>query len=529
MRLLFLVPTNVHKVTAGSRIRYDRLGAADDRFEIAVESFEELTDATLDACDICIFSKTYSVEAITLASQLRQTGKIIGIDVFDDYFSQIDDSRLLRFRMWLQCMAQLCQFALCSTNVMCDVVKHYAPGLPVHVVPDPFAEIDPASLARTLAAKLDQARTGGTIDVLWFGNGSNPFFTVGLHDIAAYRWSLADLASGSHGVSLTILTDDPSQTSANLARLAKLPVPCQIDTWSVEAERKALERAFLSFIPVSGQSFSRAKSFNRALTAISAGTQVLSPGFPLYRDLDPAIYTDALELLSDLDRGKCRLRGENVDEIAKTAGRVSEIRMVANNLFLFLNDLLQVGGAEKGNKVAAASALPTQGIRRLLATASPLTHLASPKTHALIYGFEYDGLMVRAARATGILQVKTPFARRERAYDIRIEHRKGRQLDVWIEPRIASLLAEALRGKCSEPQRVGKVRMLRVDVGTAGLLAHDPIIATSDLRMIVNETDSYRKFLVDVQRVCSGLFPTVRFSLADMEAHFNGTPLLPMT
>lgn len=515
MRLLFLVPTNVHKVTAGSRIRYDRLGAADERFEIAVESFEELTDATFETCDICVFSKTYSVEAITLARQLHQAGKIIGIDVFDDYFSQIDDSRLLRFRMWLGCMAQLCQFALCSTNVMRDVVKHYAPGLPVHVVPDPFAEIDPASLARTLASKLDQARTGGTIDVLWFGNGSNPFFTVGLHDVAAYSWSLADLASGSRGVSLTILTDNPSQTSGSLARLGKLPVPYLIDTWSVKAEREALERAFVSFIPVSGQSFSRAKSFNRALTAISAGTQVLSPGFPLYRDLDAAIYADALELLSDLDRGKCRLRVENVDEIAKTAGGMSEIRMVANNLFLFLNDLLQVGGVGKGNKAAAAPSLPTQGIRRLLVTAS------SPETHALIYGFEYDGLMARAAKAAGVLQVKTPFARRERAYDIRIEHRRGRQLEVWIEPRISSLLAEALRGKCSEPQRVGKVRMLKVDVGTAGLLAHDPIIATSDLRMIVNETDSYRKFLADVQRVCSGLFPTVQFSLADMEAHFS--------
>ena len=531
MRLLVLVPTSIHKVTAGSRIRYDRLGTADERFEITVESFEEVTAATLETCDICIFSKTYSVEAITLAHQLRQAGKLIGIDVFDDYFSQIDDPRLLRFRMWLRCMAQLCQFALCSTNVMHDIVKHNAPGLPVHVVPDPFAEIDPASLAQTLASKLDRARTEGTIDVLWFGNGSNPFFTVGLHDIAAYCSSLADLASGSRGVSLTILTDGPSQTPANLALLTKLPVPYLLDTWSVEGERKALERAFVSFIPVNGQSFSRAKSFNRALTAISAGTQVLSPGFPLYRDLDPAIYTDALELLSDLDRGKFRLRGENVHEIAKTASRLSDSRMVANNLFLFLNDLSQVGGVGQGNKMAAAPSLPTQGIRRRLVTASPSTHLPSPETHALIYGFEYNGLMVRAAKATGILQVKTPFARRERAYDIQIEHRKGRQLEVWIEPRISSLLAEALRGKCSEPQRVGKVRMLKVDVGTAGLLARDPIVATSDLRMIVNETDSYRKFLIDVQRVCTGLFPTVQFSVADMEAHFNNrsTQLIQVT
>ena len=175
-------------------------------------------------------------------------------------------------------------------------------------MPDPFPEIDPSALVGAVTAKLERARSQRVIDVVWYGNGSNPFFGVGLCDVAAFSWSLADLASGSFDVRLSILTDQPSMTAGNLARLSKLPVRYRLEAWSLEAEQAALAQALVSFIPVNGQSFSRAKSYNRALTAISAGVQVLSPGFPLYRDLAPAIYTDALELLSDVECNKCRIR-----------------------------------------------------------------------------------------------------------------------------------------------------------------------------------------------------------------------------
>src|SRR5262249_44064800 len=145
------------------------------------------------------------------------------------------------------------------------------------------------------------------IQVVWFGNGSNPFFPIGLKDVVAYSWALAELNTGSFDVRLDILTDKLALTPENLARLSKLPIPYHFETWSMEAERQALERALVSFIPVNGQSFSRAKSFNRALTAISSGTQVLSPGFPLYRDLDVAIYNDPSDLLSDIERGRSRI------------------------------------------------------------------------------------------------------------------------------------------------------------------------------------------------------------------------------
>jgi hypothetical protein len=501
MRILVLVPTNIHKTTAGTRIRYDRLRDARDAYDIVVQSFEEFAVDEVEACDVCIFSKTFSVEAIVLAQQLRQAGKIIGVDVFDDYFTQTDDARLARFRTWLQCMTSICHFGLCSTHVIRDVLASYAPHLPVHVVPDPFPEIDPTSLATMVATKVARAKSERCIDVVWFGNGSNPFFPVGLHDVAAYAWSLADLASGSFDVRLTILTDKASLTPPNLARLRKLPVRHQIDIWSVEGERQALDRALVTFIPVNGQSFSRAKSFNRALTAISAGTQVLSPGFPLYRDLAPAIYGDALELLYGLEEGACRISAESAGDVVRAAATVSAIGAVADSFLRFLAELLETNGNRRPER-RKANAKGGQSQRE-----------------GLIYGFEYDGLMIRAARSAGILQVKTPFARRERAYDIQFEARTPRQLDVWISPKLTSLLHERFKNQYSRPQQRGKYTMVKVNAGSHTTLGLEVAASGIDSRAIIKETEAYRRYLLDIERMCRSLFPTIHFSLCDMQSY----------
>lgn len=488
MRLLFLVPMNIHKVTAGSRIRYDRLGGAGGPFDVVVKSLEELTAADLDSCDVYVFSKTYSAEAIALALRLRQRGKIVGIDLFDDYFSQTSDPRLSRFRTWLSCIAGVCDFALCSTHVMRRLLESYAPSLPVHVVPDPFPEIDPSVLARTAAAKVERAKRERAIDVVWYGNGSNPFFSVGLSDVAAFSWSLADLASGSFDVRLKILTDQASQTADNLVRLGKLPVRHHLETWSLDAEQESLEQALVSFIPVNGQSFSRAKSFNRALTAISAGTQVLSPGFPLYRDLAPAIYADAFELLSDIEHERCRLGADNVAEVIRVASELSEVGAVVRDLSAFLS----------GQSLGVKSSSP-----------------ASFSHQAVIYGLEQDSLAMKAAQAGGILSVKTPFARRDHPYDIRIEHR--RPLEVWIAPKLVPLLAAAVRSKCSAPQQVGKYPMVKVDAASATLSGPDSVMSPTDRRAIIQETESYRRYMVHIEDMLRSLFPTVQFFRSDLQ------------
>lgn len=492
MRLLFLVPSNVHKTTAGSRIRYDRLAFGGARFAVSIQSLGDLSGDELSACDVCILSKTYSLESLAVARTLRRMGKTVGMDLFDDYFTQWDDSRLLRYRRWLTHAASVCDFAMCSTPNMRRLIQHYAPDLPVHVLPDPYQEIDPGLLGRLLSEKLARARRERVIDILWFGIGSNPMFPVGLEDVAAYSSHLCALAGSGFRPRLTILTNKPALGPERLAQLGRLPIDYRIDFWSIEAEREAVEKAFACFLPVSGQSFSRAKSLNRALTAVSSGAQVLSPAFPLYAELGPAIYQEAAELVADMETGRCRIRKENAAEISRIVGAASAVSTVADDLFAFLSQ--RVAEAREGGP--------------------PRT----PEKIALIYGLSQDIPAVRGAKAAGVLSVASPFVRIERAYDIRVDYHSGRRLDVWITPPMRAHLAPNLKAALAPPARRGKLMMHKVEAGELLLMQRTPMISPAETRPIAQETEAYRYVLDEVARVCGALFPDFSFSVSEINA-----------
>lgn len=495
MRLLFIVPSTGHKTTAGSRIRYDRLAQDGDCFTVSIQSLAELTSDDLSSCDVCILSKTYALESLAIAQALRSMGKTVGIDLFDDYFTQWDDPRLTRFRRWLALACRACDFALCSTPNMRRVIEHYAPDLPIHVLPDPYPEIDPAALAPILADKLARAQRERVIDVLWFGIGSNPFFPVGLQDLVAWSSSLRALAAAGLRPQLTILTNKPALRPERLAQLSRLPIDYRIDFWSLDAEKEALAKALVCFLPVNGQSFSRAKSLNRALTAISAGAQVLSPAFPLYAELDPAIYTNATELAQDVTEGRCRIRAENATEIARIVAETSAVTSLRRDLFDFLSGLV----AQKAQRAS------TRAARKV----------------ALIYGLNQDIPAVRGAKAAGVLSVGSPFVRLERAYDIRMDYLSGPGLDVWITPQMKPFLAPGLNARLAPPERKGKLLMHKIASQNLPHMERRPMISPGEIRPIVLETEAYRHLLAEVERLCRVLFPDFTFLFSEINAYPN--------
>lgn len=508
MRLLFLVPSQQHKTTAGARIRYERLGSVKELFDVSLESLEDCNVDALKNSDICVLSKTYSMEAIAAARELRAAGKVVGIDLFDDYFTQTWDSRLLRFRQWLTVAGKSVDFAICSTGTMVDIVRHCAPDLPVHLVPDPYPPMDTAFLGNALETKLSKARRQKVLELLWFGIGANPFFSVGLRDLVAFAHSLRSFQSSDFETRLTVLTNKPAMTPDNLARLSKIPFEVDLRLWSIEAEQAALSKALVSFIPVNGQSFSRAKSLNRAVTALSAGNQVLSPGFPLYRDLEPAIYVDGTELISDIATGKCRVRRGNLREVSAVVGRLSDLGVVTRELHDFL--LARIAHRDAGK--AAPKSRSTPALRDNVRT----------KT-ALIYSDQQNRKLAVAAKAIGALSVKSPVASIERAYDIRVEYRGGREVEVWLTPPMRIYLSDELSKKCSKPERCGKLMMVKVDAPDRTVLEHPPSFEMHDKRVILTESEPYRRFLRNIQTICRSLFPGVTFFLSDLSQHGGGS------
>lgn len=306
MKLAVLVPSDAYRSYAGARIRYDRLVPELEGHGIALElrDIGQFDPATAD-CDGIVISKCHDARALIAAAELGRRGMLVGVDLFDDYFSQLSDSRLARFRNWLAQLVDLCDFVLCSTQAMADVVQDYR-ALPTHIVNDP-APADSFDLAAAAAdRKLEQARDNRQIRACWFGVGDNPYFPVGLTDLAAYANALPPLSRTGFDVRLTVVTNERALSADGLAMLRQLPITTEICEWSEEAERAALDQALVAFLPVSAQQFSVAKSLNRAVTALSAGCQVLSAGYPLYAALDPLIYRDPAKLLEDVERGAMR-------------------------------------------------------------------------------------------------------------------------------------------------------------------------------------------------------------------------------
>ncbi|WP_157064338.1 hypothetical protein, partial [Methylobacterium tarhaniae] len=170
--------------SAGMRIRYLRLASATPPdTTITYAPVAELLNAKAFDADIYIFSKSFTPEAIILACRLKHLGKKVGQDLFDDYFSQMDDARLSRFQYWMREMEPITDFVLGTTERLTSVMARYMPHAPITIVPDPIEEFDRTALEQRVSGKIRTAVEARRLSIYWFGIGDNPFFSVGVRDL----------------------------------------------------------------------------------------------------------------------------------------------------------------------------------------------------------------------------------------------------------------------------------------------------------------------------------------------------------
>jgi hypothetical protein len=338
--LVVIVPSRDYQRNAGARIRYGRLIAAFAvrGIELTMEPIDTF-DPTSGECDIVLFSKCHDARPAIMAHVLAQRGIRVGVDVFDDYFSQVTDSRLNRLRAWLSHILTLCDFALVSTPTTARLISTYAPAVPVHVLNDPAPLLDVEELADLLQDKRSEAEASGRLRVAWFGMGDNPHFALGLQDVAAFAAVLSALATGPFAVELTILTNRRSLDAAGLERIMSLPVATKVNEWTEEAEAALLRESLVAFLPVNANRFSRAKSLNRAVTALAAGCQVLSTGYPLYDPLAHFIYRTADELLKDFRGERFRLSQATLHDLGLSFAALASAAREVSAFEEFLGEL----------------------------------------------------------------------------------------------------------------------------------------------------------------------------------------------
>jgi hypothetical protein len=375
MKFCVLVPSESYFLNAGARIRYGRLIEALSIHNVELQLIEigKFNLAASDA-DVLLISKCHDARAQLVAIEARRRGIHVGVDLFDDYFSQFHDPRLTRFRNWLAGLAPWLSFALTSTEAMARVASRYHPGLPVHVVNDPATPgmngKPQVACSEVIERKHRHALDQQELRIAWFGIGDNPYFSVGLSDVAAFAGKLAEVARLSKMVvRLTILTNARSLTANGLSQIAALPVAAEVQEWSEGAEATLLQDSLACFLPVNAQAFSAAKSLNRAITSLSAGCQLISAGYPLYAPLDEFLYRSVPKLVADLMNGDLRVSAKTRDGLVIALDQWANGAIEAEKLATFLFSLPKAAKQDPG-KVAlvhgASSSDPTNRLARAM-------------------------------------------------------------------------------------------------------------------------------------------------------------------
>jgi hypothetical protein len=394
MRLAVIIPDEAQLATAGVRIRYRRL---QPHFEAAGHSLDLVPIDTFHGpvtlpTDICIFSKCHDARAPMMADMLRRAGVAVGIDIFDDYYSDPTDSRFVHLREWLRTIAPSLNFAICATPQMRGRLAKLLPDLPVHIVHDPYDGFDPEQIAQSVEHNLARTLATRVVEIGWFGIGDNPHFALGLSDLHAFGDELAGLKRLGFEPRLSILTNRRALDLERIEMIARLPVACRIEEWSEDLERRMIGNSLFCFLPVNAQPFSTAKSLNRAVTTLTGGAQAVGAGYPLYEPLGHFVYHDVATLMADVEEGRPALRRETILALKERLDRLGGPVGEANGLIRFL------AGLHESEAIVAP-----RGVS------------------AVIQGREPTGSVHKLAQRLGHLSVASPLSRGRFAYDVQLE------------------------------------------------------------------------------------------------------------
>jgi hypothetical protein len=335
---------------AGFRIRYkpvidflEKLG-----HEIHIKSINE--DLFSNNYNFVIFIKCYNFKSVLIANDLSKRGVFVGVDLFDNYFSDFENINLKKFRIWLKRIIGHCSFVICSTNLLLLEIKSYIGSTPVYIMNDSVEKPSYQIIEELVKKKIKWFIKNKTVNIAWYGMGDNPYFDVGLDDLISYIGEIERLQYSIYNlnyiVSLEILTNKRALTLTNLKKLNGLNIKYTIHEWTKEKEDELLTRALLVFLPVSYQAFSKVKSLNRALTALCSGANVFSVGFPLYQCINSWIYTDGDNFIKDLSKNELKLNNFNIKKMLTDISKVSDVELEAVMLTNYLNSVKLRGNSK---------------------------------------------------------------------------------------------------------------------------------------------------------------------------------------
>lgn len=492
MKIAVVIPDDRQLVTAGVRIRYNRLAPRLKAIGHAIElvSLDTFRDVTPGFADVALFSKCHDARALALAGALRRNGVAVGVDVFDDYYSDPSDSRFVHIREWIRALSANLTFAMSSTPLMSERLAQVLPGVPRHVLHDPSPEFDPVRIGRIVETNLERTLRTRKLDVCWFGIGDNPHFEVGLSDLHDFGGALAGIAAHGYEPRLSILTNRRALDVERLEMIARLPVPHRLEVWSEEAERETIAASLFCFLPVRAQNFSVVKSLNRAVTALTGGSQAMTSGYPLYGELRPFIYERLSTLISDVENGVPAMRAATAPALLELLSRWGGPAVEAERLVSFLD------------------ALPPAA-----RTDAPLP------TGVIVHGRRTTAVVHKFSPRLGHLSVASPFAHQNLNFDLRfVVLPDSREPAIVLSNAAAAALRPPMRDRLTPHEGAGpKIsgRIVASELATRapadlGDILHCQSSAVTAMR--------YRRTMDYVADVTRELFGDVSIYLSELES-----------
>lgn len=339
MIITVIIPSKKWIDSAGVRIRYKRLYPyfKFKNVELRITPLEEVITSCINQSNVVIICKIFEIDSIKIISLCHDLGIKVGVDLFDDYFSDPTLSVFSKQHDWLELAAKMCDFAICSTARMKAVASQFFDKQHIHQINDTKDPGIPFEETRHLIKnKRDSLSFSNTLRILWFGIGDNPYFDVGIKDLSSYSNALFQIGRSCIPLKFTILTNERALTSANLSSISNLPIETKIEIWTEELEENLLRESDIAFMPVSHQNFSVAKSPNRCLTALTYGCQVLSNGFNLYSEFSNLIYKTTDELIEDCKTLNFKFNENSLQEFEKICNKLYECATEVSMFLRFL-------------------------------------------------------------------------------------------------------------------------------------------------------------------------------------------------
>jgi hypothetical protein len=493
MNILVIIPSREWLDAAGVRIRYKRLIEPLSKIGInlrlaAIDDIEVEVETSID---ILLISKVMDCRSYLLAKCYSSKGVCIGLDLFDDYFSQKDRTAFRHLQYWLSRMETVISFALCSTPAMYEISRKYLSSVPAYLLQDPAERLpNLTEFSNNLNQKILNAKNNKEIKIAWFGIGDNPHFDVGLHDLAANSGFIDRLSRSGYSVHLMILTNERSLTEGNIHMLSRLSTSYKVMLWSAEIESQVLQQSLISFLPVGFQRFSRAKSTNRCTTALVHGCQVLTTGYSLYKDYADFIYYNPATLLDDIENDCLRLNPETIDSLINVLTMIASPEREATGLADFLN------------RTEHAKAMTNYDV-------------------AIIHGISHTIESHDYTQRFGGLSVASPLSRHKLEYDFTfVEHKSDLQLRV--SKNFKSKAQKLIADSAQNPNIITNSNSLEtIDIKQlciiAGILPNETIAM---IKYALKAKTLQEKMLV-VHRVMIIMEKLVRACIGEANIYFN--------